>query len=340
MGARARHGREAAAEPRGGRRLHRVGLTALWAVAILAGLSMVGAIYQVFAVAGERAAFPAPGQLVEIGGERRLHLRTWGDEHDGVAVILDAGAAGFSSEFAWIGPMLGERMRVIAYDRPGLGWSEGVGDRSDARASATALHAALSHAGIEPPYVLAGHSMGGFSVRAFRDLYPREVAGLVFIDATHPDQFGDEEPGSAAFGVMAALSRIGLFQVLNPADAMMASLPPAERERAATVSAWPSGLDAAAAEMHAWASSADQVRSAARLGDLPLLVISAPDNPALPEWPQLQEQLASLSTASRHVIIDGSDHQSLTAERNDALLVSAEICAYVEGLAGRLEPNC
>lgn len=46
------------------------------------------------------------------------------------------------------------------------------------------LHAAQ----LSPPYVLIGHSIGGFNVRLFAGLYPNEVAGMVLVDSSHPDQ--------------------------------------------------------------------------------------------------------------------------------------------------------
>jgi len=47
----------------------------------------------------------------------------------------------------------------------------------------------LQAAGVEPPYVLVGHSMGGMVVRLYAHLHPREVRGLVLVDASHQDQF-------------------------------------------------------------------------------------------------------------------------------------------------------
>ncbi len=47
------------------------------------------------------------------------------------------------------------------------------------------LHAAskMSAAGIRGPYILAGHSFGGMVDRLYATTYPRDVAGLVSIDA-------------------------------------------------------------------------------------------------------------------------------------------------------------
>jgi pimeloyl-ACP methyl ester carboxylesterase len=49
-----------------------------------------------------------------------------------------------------------------------------------------ALRELLAHAGLRPPYVLVGHSMGGLFANLHARLHPQEVAGVLLIEATHP----------------------------------------------------------------------------------------------------------------------------------------------------------
>jgi hypothetical protein len=75
--------------------------------------------------------------------------------------------------------------KVIRYDREGLGGSESLEPNLQAKnfkQIATRLHTLLTKTNLGPPYVLTGHSFGGAIIRAFAFLYPREVAGLIFID--------------------------------------------------------------------------------------------------------------------------------------------------------------
>jgi len=72
--------------------------------------------------------------------------------------------------------------QTVSYDRAGLGQSEPGPKPRSAKQIATELHTALQNAGVKPPYVLVGHSMGGPYVRVFADLYPKEVAGMVLLD--------------------------------------------------------------------------------------------------------------------------------------------------------------
>ena len=53
------------------------------------------------------------------------------------------------------------------------------------------LRALLKERGVKPPYILVGHSLGGLNVQYFAKKYPQEVAGVVLVDSTHPDDFED-----------------------------------------------------------------------------------------------------------------------------------------------------
>jgi len=78
--------------------------------------------------------------------------------------------------------------RVCTYDRAGLGWSERGRNPRTAGNIVKELHLLLEGAGVEPPYVLVGHSKGGLFVRLFAHEYLGEVAGLVLVDAAPEEQ--------------------------------------------------------------------------------------------------------------------------------------------------------
>ena len=92
-------------------------------LAFIIGLPIVGAIYQAIATARDRRNFPPPGKLIDVGGHR-LHLHVTGTDTGKPTVILEAGMASFSSNFAWVQQELEQVTRVVAYDRAGLGWSD------------------------------------------------------------------------------------------------------------------------------------------------------------------------------------------------------------------------
>lgn len=107
--------------------------------------------------------------------------------HGEPTIVLQSGLG--DGRDPWI-PVLGqlrEHYSVFAYDRPGYGESTATPPTPRSPCGiASELHELLKSAGVKPPYVLVGHSIGGLYQYAFSRMYPDEVAGIVLIDATHP----------------------------------------------------------------------------------------------------------------------------------------------------------
>jgi pimeloyl-ACP methyl ester carboxylesterase len=148
-------------------------------VVIVAAVMGAAAAVQQALTVRDRRRFP-PGLLVNVDGHP-THLQVRGPDIDGPTVVLDAGMGSFSPNWHWVQVELASTVKSVAYDRAGLGWSRPSRRQRDAQTIAMELRDALREAGIEPPYVLAGHSFGGLPVRAFADLYPELTAGLVWL---------------------------------------------------------------------------------------------------------------------------------------------------------------
>src|SRR5215510_1582545 len=97
-------------------------------------------------------------------------------------VILEGGFGTGIASWLMIQKELAVFTRTVSYDRAGLGQSDVGPKPRSAKQIASELHAALQNAGIKPPYVLVGHSLGGIFVRVFAGLYPTEVKDIVLID--------------------------------------------------------------------------------------------------------------------------------------------------------------
>jgi len=145
-----------------------------------------------------RATEPQQGdRMVDIGG-CRLHMLVKGRGLP--VVVLESGTGDTISSWAKVQPEVAKFTCVAAYDRAGLGLSDPAVTEPRATAQiARELHTALHKAHLAPPYVLVGHSMGGFHVRLFAQQFPKEVAGMVLVDPSAEDwnellkvQFPDE----------------------------------------------------------------------------------------------------------------------------------------------------
>ena len=129
--------------------------------------------------------YPAPGQLVDVGGYK-LHINCTGQGSP--TVILEAGMGNYSLFWANVQPEVAKYTRVCSYDRAGYGWSEPSPRPRTTIVEVEELHTLLVNANVEGPYVLVGHSLGGMNVRVYAHNYPDEVVGMVLVDSTHEEQ--------------------------------------------------------------------------------------------------------------------------------------------------------
>lgn len=131
---------------------------------------------------------PVDGRF-DIGG-RSIQLTCRGN--GAPTVVVDAGMGTAPAEdpgWRGIAARISEHTRVCLYDRAGLGASDAAPERVRTSADASAdMRTALHKAGVEGPYLIAGHSIGGLHAQVFASLYPDETAGLVLLSSTHPDQ--------------------------------------------------------------------------------------------------------------------------------------------------------
>jgi pimeloyl-ACP methyl ester carboxylesterase len=303
-------------------------------------LLVLGAVYEAIASARDESRFPAPGTRVEVGGYS-LHLNCTGQGRP--IVVLESGAGGMSTGWAWVQPELAKVTRVCSYDRAGHGWSDSGDGPADAETTVKQLHAALAGAGEIGPLVLVGHSLGGLFVRAYADRYPDEVAGLVLLDPSHPDQMERLPPvmreqfllGQKVLAMAPALARVGLLRATGVFALQARGLPEQAYAQSASFMCTPKYFKATLDEMAAWEASAAQVRANTSLEDLPLLVVSAGTAPPsavdfLAPFQALHEELTALSSRGEHHFIPEADHMSLLTNEQHARKTAAAILSLVE----------
>lgn len=286
--------------------------------------------------------FPPPGKLVDVGGWR-LHLDCTGEARASQpTVILEAGLGDFSVEWSLVQPSVAKFARVCSYDRAGDGWSEMGPHPRTLRQIVYELHTLLDKAGVKPPFVLVGHSYGGWLVRLYTSTYKAEVIGMVLVEA------GADNPWRMqAGGKLARSSELATGQpipaVKTSGPLRVSDIPPSALSQmkagAQSLAKHPNEpprdkLPLDAQRMRAWALAqighiaagvnpfeheelaelrAERAKSQYPLGDLPLIVLTRgipdEDSKALEEEHRRDhEAVAAMSRNGKLIIATRSGH--------------------------------
>ena len=301
--------------------------------AIVPCMTGIGSIYQAIAAVRDQRKHPPPGRMVDMGG-CRLHMQAAGN--GGPAVVLEAGLGGMSSAWGWIQPETAKFSHVVSYDRAGLGWSGPDSAPKTATLTARRLRGILQQSRVLPPYLLVGHSMGGLFIRVFADLYPDEVAGMVLLDAVHPDQHLRSDAinthmrsGFRFLKAVPLLAQLGYVRLTGLFNAWTEGLPARQAAEAEAFLSTYRHLKTTHDESLAWETICAEVRGTRGLGNIPLAVVTAA-RAVLPGHPELQRDLATLSSDSVHFAVKGADHVTLVSRREYALMAVEAIRNVVE----------
>ncbi|HVS81545.1 MAG TPA: alpha/beta hydrolase, partial [Pyrinomonadaceae bacterium] len=227
--------------------------------------------------------------------------------------------------------------RACAYSRAGIMWSDPSGGAQNGKTIAEDLHLTLLNAGEKAPYVLVGHSLGGPYIMIYTKYFGSEVAGLVFVDASHPDQ-------GERFKAVASLSKPVQLRLIEKAAAALAwtgitrmvivplleKSPRELRNRPAFASdavlAYsPTSLDSMLTETDAYGETLAEAGTARQLSDRPLFVLTGMEPMSAevlaylkltPEqgrqfqeiWKNLHDEEASWSAQSQHQVVFDAGH--------------------------------
>jgi pimeloyl-ACP methyl ester carboxylesterase len=298
----------------------------VWLVVGLLALAVIGAIYQVVATQIDQRTYSPPGEMVNVNGHL-MHINCLGE--GGPTVILEAANLGMSAHWVRVQQQLAQSMRVCAYDRAGMGWSEAGPEPRDAKQISSELHTLLKGADTEAPYVLVGHSYGGLYTRMYAARYPKQVAGVVLVDSSHPEQFTRSEEGRAMYeqnrrmgAFIPWLTHLGVIRLTNfypaPPD-----LPTQQRVQIEAFNSSAQHVVTTVEEFRATPETSAQVRSMGGIGDKPPAVISAGQQSS--SWLKMQDELAALSLESIHRVVVGATQESLLYDKRDSQVTSAAI---------------
>lgn len=219
------------------------------------------------------------------------------------AIIFESGLGTPKETWHWIFSDLARTTRVFAYDRAGTGESFAMSNERSGAQIIAELHALLSIAKIDPPYVLVAHSMGGMYISLFARTYPDEIAAAGYIDTRH-EEFVPRCQSVHAAGCAP-----------SPKDAEIIG----------------AGTKASAKEMAGEALTRQQLRQAGPFPPVPVLVLTANETrreaKANAVWMETQKELAKLSPRGKQIICKDCGH---TVYADDPGLAAGEIRKIVE----------
>ncbi len=249
-----------------------------------------------------------PGDKFSVG-THRLHLYCRGEGQP--TVVIDAGLGGYSLEWLDIQSEIAKRTRVCVYDRAGYGWSDpGPSPRLSSRI-AYELDKLLASADIPGPYLLVGHSFGGFNARNFANRRADEIAGVILVDASHEAQFERLEKDNGK-SVLPTKNSFYLPHLPIPEN-----LPVKIQSLAKRFSVTRKNYSVVREELSWMRQSAIETKKNKQDFEFPVVIVSRgkQENTDSPEgnrkeliWQELQQDLMKLSSNSRRIIARNAGH--------------------------------
>jgi pimeloyl-ACP methyl ester carboxylesterase len=235
-----------------------------------------------------------PFRLGDLPEVQRLQTRCGALEYvrSGMAepaIVLFNGAGVALDGWRALYPSIEALGTVLAWNRFGMEGSDTLERVQSGALVVASVRELLTYAGVNPPYILAGHSLGGLYANLFARLHPGEVAGVVFIESTHPRD----------------------YEVLQMDEAHLAK----SLRKVLSLPDWVF-RDNLHAEVEAVGHLVTELENAGAFPDVPVAVVTGGMPP--PKWIMPaealearlahQRDLARLSSRSEHVVAQRSGH--------------------------------
>lgn len=183
---------------------------------------------------------------------------------------------------------------VFSYNRFGVPGSDLPKENQDGLTIVNDLREVLKIVGCKAPYLLVGHSLGGLYANLFARLYPQEVAGIVFLESSHPNDLSlNEYQGKTV-------------KLINKIFALFDSFSSQKQF----------------SEVHFVKKTVEQILEIDSFPEIPLYVIAGgKENKMIPEdirkkRVENQLELLTLSNNSKHIIATKSGHFPQLSEPN------------------------
>jgi pimeloyl-ACP methyl ester carboxylesterase len=293
----------------------------------------------------ELLPYAKPDILAKLPDGRAIHLKCMGAGSP--TVILTAGLGDWGEVWRKVQPSVATTTRACTWDRAGFGYSDGTLQTQTVDNTTSDLEAALRAAGVRGPYIMVGHSLGGYEDLLFTDRHRDAVAGMVLVDSAIPDQVARlAKAAPALMGALMALVPLDLKSLRSCAaavkngkvtlgssdpDGCLAYTPGYPKETAAALAKldtdetrWTARISL---EENFPLSGRLAVNPARNYGAMPLIVLTAQKPQPLPgapqtvvdayrkgfpvfrgEWTRAHDELAALSSRGRNQLVSDSSH--------------------------------
>jgi pimeloyl-ACP methyl ester carboxylesterase len=290
---------------------------------------------------------PPVGRLYDVGGQRLMLHRSGSG---GPPVVFLPGASAVGLDYLNLHDRASELTTSVLYDRGGTGWSDHPAEPTAARPPAITLPRSaadvaaelrdlLRTAGVTGPYLLVAHSLGGAYARRFGQLFPDEVAGVLYLDAFYEDsdaymperlhlaRLRQPEPGPVQLALMRPFMR-------RMYRRMFADWPETVRgvliERHLSPEWWQVGVR----ERSNMPELADELKGGGNVPDRPVIVLTPlgidPGLRLLMSPRALRQEdegkrrrnqaLADSVSSGEHRLLEGARHSTITVDKPDAVL--------------------
>ena len=133
-------------------------------------------------------------------------------------VVFQSGLGDGKDVWDGVVPEVARNHRVLVYDRPGYGASQKTTTPRDPCTIAAQQRALLGQAGLKPPYILVGQGLGGLYQYVYARLYPQDVAGLILLDPTHPQQWQRMQTDASTYAMLLKTRRKLMFNSTETAE--------------------------------------------------------------------------------------------------------------------------
>ncbi len=201
-------------------------------------------------------------------------------------IVLINGGSGPIEAWMKILPEISESSSVFSYNRFGISGSDKPIESQDGKTIVKTLRETLTIVGFESPLILVGHSLGGLYANLYARLFPNEVAGIVFLESSHPKDLSlNEYQGKTV-------------KVINKMFTMFDSLSSHKQFN----------------EVNFVKETVDQIQQVDFFPKIPVFVITGgKENRMMPEEVRKkrlenQLELLSLSKNSKHIVAEKSGH--------------------------------